>query len=112
LGRLTRALIVLLLVVAPATAALAKSFWIDRADVEVILDHRDAVLRVPTSVVVDGNRVFVFDADTGRITERPIVTGISNWEFTEITEGLREGERIVSSIDRDGVVDGLPGLPL
>jgi len=81
------------------------------ADVEVILDSRDSVLRVPTSVVADGNRVFVFDADTGRITDRPITTGISNWEFTEVTDGLREGDRVVSSIDRDGVVDGATVTP-
>jgi HlyD family secretion protein len=76
------------------------------ADVEVILNHRADVLRVPTSVVADGNRVFVLDPDTNRIAERPITIGVSNWEFTEVTEGLREGERVVSSIDRDGVVDG------
>jgi len=81
------------------------------ADVEVILDHRDSVLRVPTSVVADGNRVFVFDAGTGRITERQINTGLSNWEFTEVTDGLREGDRVVSSIDRDGVVDGATVTP-
>jgi HlyD family secretion protein len=76
------------------------------ADVEVILDHRDEVLRVPTSVVADGNHVFVFDPDTGRIGERPIVTGVSNWEFTEVTEGLSAGEQLVSSIDREGIRDG------
>jgi HlyD family secretion protein len=76
------------------------------ADVEVILDRRDDVLRVPTSVVDDEGYVFVFDPDTSRITQRTIVAGVSNWEFTEVTEGLREGDRVVSSIDRDGVVDG------
>jgi HlyD family secretion protein len=81
------------------------------ADVEVILDHRDNVLRVPTSVVDDAGYVFVFDPATRRIAERSIRTGISNWEFTEITEGLREGERIVSSIDRAGVADGAVVVP-
>jgi HlyD family secretion protein len=81
------------------------------ADVEVILDHRDGVLRVPTSVVDDEGYVFVFDPDTSRISQTPIVTGLSNWEFTEITEGLREGDRVVSSIDRDGVVDGAVVTP-
>jgi HlyD family secretion protein len=35
-----------------------------------------------------------------------VQTGISNWEYTEIVGGLAAGDRIVSSIDRDGVVDG------
>jgi HlyD family secretion protein len=81
------------------------------ADVEVILDNRDAVLRVPTSVIGEGDRVFVYDPDTNRIAARPIVRGISNWEFTEVTEGLRDGDRVVSSIDRDGVVDGATVVP-
>ena len=69
------------------------------ADVEVILDHREGVLRVPTSVVDGDGHVFVFDPDTSRIAQTPIITGLANWEFTEITEGLREGDRVVSSID-------------
>jgi HlyD family secretion protein len=81
------------------------------ADVEVILDHRDGVLRVPTSVVDDGRYVFVFDPDTSRITQTPVVTGLSNWEFTEIADGLSEGDRVVSSIDRAGVVDGAVVVP-
>jgi HlyD family secretion protein len=81
------------------------------ADVEVILDDRESVLRVPTSVVADDGYVFVFDPDTNRIGQRTIVMGIANWEFTEVIDGLREGERVVSSIDRDGVVDGAVVVP-
>lgn len=76
------------------------------ADVEVLLASRDDVLRIPTSVITDSNKVFVFDEDAGQLTLREIETGISNWEFTQVTAGLREGERIVSSIDREGVSDG------
>jgi HlyD family secretion protein len=76
------------------------------ADVEVILDHRENVLRIPTSVVADGNTVFVYDSTTGRIATRQITAGISNWEFTEVTQGLSAGEQVVSSIDREGIRDG------
>jgi hypothetical protein len=31
----------------------------------------------------------------GAIEERAIQTGISNWQYTEVTEGLSEGEKIV-----------------
>jgi HlyD family secretion protein len=75
------------------------------ADVEVILASRDDTLRIPTSVISNGNIVFVYDAARGRLEERPIETGIANWEFTEVTSGLNEGDRIVSSIDREGVRD-------
>jgi HlyD family secretion protein len=76
------------------------------ADVEVILDSRDNVIRVPTAVIHDGNRVFVFDAATGTISDREVGVGISNWEFAEITSGLSEGDRVVSTVDRAGVEDG------
>ena len=76
------------------------------ADVEVILDSRDNVIRVPKAVIHDGNRVFVFDTATGTISDREVGVGISNWEFAEITSGLSEGDRVVSTVDRAGVEDG------
>ena len=76
------------------------------ADVEVVLQSRDDALRISTSVIGSGNLVFVFDPERGIIEQREIETGIANWEYTEVTGGLSEGQRLVSSIDRDGVRDG------
>ncbi|MCY3732460.1 MAG: hypothetical protein OXF98_14075, partial [Rhodospirillaceae bacterium] len=76
------------------------------ADVEVMLASEEDVLRVPTSLVFNDNQVYVYDGAQGRIELREIETGISNWEFTAVTGGLRAGDRVVSSIDRDGVEDG------
>jgi HlyD family secretion protein len=42
----------------------------------------------------------------GRLIERPVKTGVANWEHTEVTQGLQGGERIVTSLDRGGVVAG------
>lgn len=81
------------------------------ADVEVVLDERADVLRLPTSVILPGNTVFVYDEATGTIASRKIETGISNWEFTEILSGLSAGDRVVSSVDREGVVDGAAVRP-
>jgi HlyD family secretion protein len=75
------------------------------ADVEVILAERDGVLRVPTQAILKGPAVLVVD-ERGIARRRPIRTGIGNWELTEVLEGLKDGERIVASIDREGVVDG------
>jgi HlyD family secretion protein len=61
-------------------------------------------VRVPTEAVRDGS-VFVRGAD-GTLSLRPVTTGLTNWRFTEVTGGLRAGEVIVLSRDRDGVVDG------
>lgn len=76
------------------------------ADVEVVLASRNDTLRVPTAVVRDGNHVFVLDPVTQRIEEREIETGIANWEFTEVLSGLSAGDRVVTTIDREGVEDG------
>ncbi|MDP2826648.1 MAG: efflux RND transporter periplasmic adaptor subunit [Sulfuritalea sp.] len=76
------------------------------ADVEIVLSGHSNVLRVPTSALIEGGRVMVLNADSGKLEERKVKTGIANWEFTEIVEGLAEGERIVISLERDGVKVG------
>ena len=76
------------------------------ADVEVILDVREGVTRVPTQAIMDGVRVFVLDEEAGKVFEKEIQTGISNWENTEVVSGLSPGELVVLSVDREGVEDG------
>ena len=75
------------------------------ADIEVILTVRDDVVRVPTSALLEGGRVLVAGAD-GKLEERKIKTGLANWEFTEVTEGLNAGDRVVTSLERVGVKAG------
>ena len=76
------------------------------ADVEVILDVREGVLRIPTQAVMDGRRVLVLDEKSGVLREQEVRRGVANWEFTEIVEGLSEGDLVVMSVDREGVRDG------
>jgi HlyD family secretion protein len=78
------------------------------ADVEVILAEREDVLRVPTRALVEGKRLYVLD--DGRIRVREVATGIGNWEYTEVTDGLAPGARIVISIDREGLADGVAAV--
>jgi HlyD family secretion protein len=81
------------------------------ADVEVILDERDDTLRVPTSVILPDKTVYVLDPTTRTLESRPVETGLTNWEYTEVVRGLNEGERVVSSIDREGVRAGALATP-
>ena len=74
------------------------------ADLEVIIAERPDVLRVPTRALVEGNHVYVLEG--GRIHSRTVETGIGNWEYTEVTKGLEPGDRVVVSIDREGLKDG------
>ncbi|MGB4064948.1 MAG: efflux RND transporter periplasmic adaptor subunit [Azonexus sp.] len=81
------------------------------ADVEIILAGRDKVLRIPTAAIQEGGKVLVFNADSGKLEERLIKAGLANWEYTEIVEGLTAGERIVTSLDKEGVKAGATVTP-
>ncbi len=77
------------------------------ADVEVIIDSHGDSLRIPTEALLEGNKVYLYDADFDTISEIEVKTGLSNWQFTEVLEGLDQGQRIVTSIDREGLADGV-----
>ncbi len=75
------------------------------ADVEVILAVRNDVVRVPTSALLEGGRALVARGD-GKLEERTIKAGLANWEFTEVLDGLKAGDRVVTSLERAGVKAG------
>ncbi len=77
------------------------------ADIEIIIETRPDTLRIPTQAVLEGNRVFVHEPDTGLLREKTITAGLVNWDQTEVLSGLREDEQIVTSIDRPGIKDGV-----
>ncbi|MEY2873447.1 MAG: hypothetical protein RLZZ373_818, partial [Pseudomonadota bacterium] len=74
------------------------------ADVEVVLATRKDVLRVPAAALGEGGRVLVVEGDT--LAERKVRAGLSNWEHTEVLDGLKGGERVVTSLEREGVKAG------
>ncbi len=41
------------------------------------------------------------------LVERKLKTGLSNWEYTEVVDGLAAGDRVVTSLDRAGVKAGV-----
>ena len=76
------------------------------ADIEVVVDARDSVLRIPTSALMPGSRVLVL-TEGGVLEERKVEAGLSNWEFTEAKGGLARGDRVVTSLERAGVKAGV-----
>jgi len=74
------------------------------ADIEIILDAREDVLRIPTYALLENNRVLLVQDE--RLAERKVAPGLHNWSFTEITAGLSAGERVVVSLDRPEVKAG------
>ena len=65
--------------------------------VSIIVDERNDVLLVPNvAITTQGRQTYVqVMSQGGIIEERSITTGISNWQYTEVTEGLSEGEQVV-----------------
>jgi HlyD family secretion protein len=82
------------------------------ADVEVLLEQRENVLRVPTESLLDGQRVLRYDADAGVLRAVAVRTGLANWRWTEILDGLQEGAQIAGSLDQDGLQEGVAVRPL
>ena len=74
------------------------------ADVEVILAAKDGVLRIPSSALLDGNRVLV--VVNGRLESRPVETGLKNWQFAEVIRGIAAGDAVAVSLDRAEVRPG------
>ena len=67
---------------------------------------REGVLRVPTSAIQEGGTVLVAGAG-GELEQRSIKPGLANWEYTEVLEGLQAGDKVVTSLEREGVKAGV-----
>jgi len=81
------------------------------ADVEIVLDTRPGVARLPTAAIQEGNRVLRYRPEDGRLEARRIQTGLSNWQYTEVTGGLEVEDQVVLSLEREGVVAGAQVAP-
>ena len=77
-------------------------------DAEIILETEKDVLIIPTNTVIEkeGKR-FVYIVEGDLLKKRMITGGISNWEFMQILHGVKEGERVITSLDVEGIQEGL-----
>lgn len=74
------------------------------ADVEVVLEVREGVPRLPTAALQPGGRVLV--VSDGRLEARAVERGLWNWEWTEVRAGLSEGEAVVVPRGEAGLEPG------
>lgn len=65
--------------------------------VSILVAQKKDVLLVPNgAITTKGEKTYVqVVSPEGVIEQREITTGISNWQYTEVTNGLSEGERVV-----------------
>ena len=66
-------------------------------DVDIIISEKSDVLLVPiTAVIEDGDETYVWLVEGGTAKKRPVETGISSVNETEILSGLDDGETIIT----------------
>ncbi len=75
------------------------------ADVEAVIDRHDDVLRIPAQAIRQKNKVLVLGADS-KLEERSVETGLTNWAFTEVINGLEAGDQVFLTSDQDDVKAG------
>ena len=75
------------------------------ADVEVILAIRNNTTRILSQALINESQVYVVGSD-GVLELRDVEIGVSNWQYTEILDGLSNGETIVLTAGREGVTEG------
>jgi len=76
------------------------------ADVEILLSVHSDVLYIPTQAIINNDTVLLLD-EGGILREQTIETGLQNWQITEVVSGLEENQKIVLSVDREGVSAGV-----
>ncbi len=64
--------------------------------VTILVTSRTGVLLVPNgAIITEGTQSYVEVINgQGALEKRAVTVGISNWQYTEITEGLTEGEEV------------------
>lgn len=66
------------------------------ADLEILVDRVEDVVRVPTSVIIErGEEKSVFLIREGILARQKIMTGLGNWEMTEVRSGISPGDVVV-----------------
>lgn len=71
-------------------------------DAEILAGAKENILFVPTdSIMIRKGIEYVYIVEDGRAVKREIETGLSNWEKTEVINGLQGGDLVITSLDVD-----------
>lgn len=80
------------------------------AELKVALGSKKDVLSVPIAAVnSDTKGDFVYVLKKGKVEQKYVTTGISSKKRIEITEGLKEGEEVITAID-SSITDGMSAV--
>jgi HlyD family secretion protein len=81
------------------------------ADIDLVLEAHEDAIRIPSEALMDNDTVYRLDPAKSRLERVAVQTGIRNWNFTEITAGLAPGDRVVTSLDQQGLAEGVLAAP-
>lgn len=76
------------------------------ADVDVVLEAHDQVLRLPTDALLEDKWVWRVTSE-GYLERADLELGLRNWHFVEILDGVAQGDQIVVSLDVPGLAGGV-----
>ncbi len=74
------------------------------ADVIVVIEEKEDTLFAPSDSLIRDEYAYV--VENGRAVRREVTTGTGNWESVEITDGLNEGDLLITSVALQGLEDG------
>jgi RND family efflux transporter MFP subunit len=83
------------------------------ANASIVVQQKDNVLLVPNRAIkVTRNQRTVQVMENGQLVEKQIRTGMSNDQFTEVTDGLTEGQEvaIITTATNQPISGGLGGM--
>ncbi|NUM56028.1 MAG: efflux RND transporter periplasmic adaptor subunit [Candidatus Hydrogenedentes bacterium] len=75
------------------------------ADVIILVDEKDDVIFAPTESLI--RQEFAYVVEGGRAVRRDVTTGVGNWNTIEITEGLEEGDQLITSVSLAALKEGV-----
>jgi HlyD family secretion protein len=77
-------------------------------EVEVVVNEKKDTRYLPTSVIMGkGGEKFVYVIEEGRATKRLVTVGLSNWDRTEILDGVKDSDRVISSVNLPELREGV-----
>jgi len=75
------------------------------ADIEILIAEKENSLRIPTEAIIDTDHV-LFINPQNQLETRYFKAGLKNWHFVEVVSGLKAGDRLVLSVNQEGLNEG------
>lgn len=75
------------------------------ADVIILVDEKENVVYAPTESLI--RQEYAYVVENGRAVRRDVKTGVGNWNTIEVTEGIKEGDLLITSVSNKSLKDGV-----